>query len=343
MKIHFLTSSIKPMYDWLLDYKTNNNKDVNKLKKILSSDDYKIEFSRYGLKNLPVSTIDFNDAVDFFTNFNNKDFENPRLQYKKPYFLKFYNDLEKKIELINLFTNFNLQDEELIDNLLINGLPNEFLNKDEEVFNVLFIISIGNSMGWPYKNYIDFDVANLDLIKDKTSFLHLIAHEIHHTKFPLLIKDEMSVKESFLVNFAFEGLAMHFNNNASTLYKEKKYPLEPSYEVDDFSWSLFENEFDDLFKMFKKDLKECENFSSIDELNNLLENHYEKFSYKSFKDGKEYKIAQYLTYYLGCYLRGIIDNVFGKEVLFDVLKNPDKFIRIYNDAINLIGNKEYLL
>ena len=343
MKIHFLTSSTKPMYNWLLDCKISKNKDLIKLKEILNNEEYGVEFSRYQLKNLPVSTISYEEAVDFFTNFLEKDFNNPRLEYKKPYFLKFYNDLENKIDLINLFTNFSKKDEELIDKLLENGLPNNLLKDKNEVFNILFIISIGNSMGWPYKNYIDFDVANLELIKDKVSFLHLIAHEIHHTKFPLLINKHMNIQESFLVNFAFEGLAMHFTNNASTLYKAKKYIDEPSYEVDEFSWNLFTNDFEELFNMFKKDFYDSGKFSNEDELNKLIENHYEKFTYYSYKNQQEYKIAQYPTYYLGCYLFGIIDNAFGKEVLFDVIKNPSKFVNIYNKAVVLIGNQKYLM
>lgn len=153
----------------------------------------------------------------------------------------------------------------------------------------------------------------------------------------------MNIKESFLVNFAFEGLAMHFNNNAQTLYKKKRYPEEPSYEVDQFSWDLFENDFDELFSMFKKDLLMCEKIKDEQELNNLLESHYEKFTYFCFKDHQKYKIAQYPTYYLGCYLWGIIDNAFGKETLFDTLKNPNKFIEIYNNAVELIGNTKYKL
>lgn len=177
------------MYDWLFDYKINNIRDENKLIKILSNNEYKIEFERYALKNLPMSNISFTEAIDFFMNFKNKQFLNPRLEYKKPYFLKFYNELENKINLIDLFTSFTHKDEELIDTLLTNGLPDNIDKDKNEEFNILLIISIGNSMGWPYKNYIDFDVANLDLIKDKNSFLHLVSHEIHHTKFPQLISE----------------------------------------------------------------------------------------------------------------------------------------------------------
>lgn len=343
MKIHFLTSSVKPMYEWLVERKSTNTKNLSRLKEILSNDDYHIEFLRYGIKNLPVSTISFDEAIDFFMNFDEKHFANPRLEYKRPYFVKFYNDLENKIELISTFASFTKTDEETIDNLLLNGLPDYMSNEKQNFFNILFIISIGNSMGRPYENYLDFDVANLDLIKDKTNFLHLIAHEIHHTRFSLLIKNNMNLMESFLVNFAFEGLAMHFNNNASTLFKEKKYPNEPSYEIDEFSWSLFENDFDDLFSMFKKDLYESKTYTSDEELSTLVESHYEKFTYTSFKDKKEYKISQYPTYYLGTYLWGIIDNAFGKEILFETLKNPEKFVNVYNQAVLKIGNKKYLL
>lgn len=98
-------------------------------------------------------------------------------------------------------------------------------------------------MGWPYGNLIDFDVANLPLIGSKESFIHILAHEIHHTQFPKLVKDgELSCQESFLYSFAFEGLPIHYLNNAPTKYKKKKYQKEPTYAVDNDTWSFFQEE-----------------------------------------------------------------------------------------------------
>ena len=87
MKITFNLDSIEPMIDWLLDSKKNNGRDENRLKEILNMPDYQIEFERYGLKNLPVCGISYDEAVDFFMNFDKKEFDNQRLEIKKKYFL----------------------------------------------------------------------------------------------------------------------------------------------------------------------------------------------------------------------------------------------------------------
>lgn len=46
--------------------------------------------------------------------------------------------------------------------------------------NIILIISIGNSMGWPYDHYIDYDIANLNMFESINDFLHVTAHEINH-------------------------------------------------------------------------------------------------------------------------------------------------------------------
>jgi hypothetical protein len=110
-------------------------------------------------------------------NFDNGNLTNKRLLYKLPYFEKFYNNLEDSFKTIDLFSSLNGNDINFITNFLNNGLLDNLIN-NSETYIVLLIISIGNSMGWPYKNYIDFDVANLSLIENKKSFLHIISVNI---------------------------------------------------------------------------------------------------------------------------------------------------------------------
>ncbi|MDY5650015.1 MAG: hypothetical protein SPK64_03105, partial [Candidatus Enterosoma sp.] len=165
--------------DWLLDSKKNNGRDENRLKEILNMPDYQIEFERYGLKNLPVCGISYDEAVDFFMNFDKKEFDNQRLEIKKKYFLDFYNNLEERVKTISMFSSIGADDYEVIENLLVNGLPEKILNEIDEL-NIILIVSIGNSMGWPYKKYIDYDISNLNMFESKTDFLHVTAHEINH-------------------------------------------------------------------------------------------------------------------------------------------------------------------
>ena len=52
-----------------------------------------------------------------------------------------------------MFSSIGADDYEVIENLLVNGLPEKILNEIDEL-NIILIVSIGNSMGWPYKNIL---------------------------------------------------------------------------------------------------------------------------------------------------------------------------------------------
>lgn len=345
LKINIRTQSLPPMVDWLKTAKEQNIRSESQLREILNMEDYRIEFARYGMEGLPVSGISFEEAVDFFLNFDSKEFENPRLQLKQESFLKFFENMEASMEKLQLFASFSDDEIACIEQLLSNGLPDELLRTDINM-NIILIVSIGNSFGWPYENYIDFDVANLDFIQSKEELLHLVAHEIHHTFFGALIPEDlkpedMRPEEFFLMNFAYEGLAVHFTNNQPAVNKPAKYPGS-IYCMEKTDMELYEVEFDALFAMFQEDLSKAKSLT-IDQVAELVGSRYEQFSYLSPKTGEVHAISQYPTYYLGCYLFGLIDHVLGKERLFDALAKPERLINTYNEAVRITGNDKYLL
>ena len=340
LKLNICSHTLQPMLDWLNMAKKQNVRSEQQLRKILCMEDYGVEFARYGAEGLPVCGISFEEAVDFFLNFDCKEFENPRLQMKKESFIKFYENMDASLETLQLFTSFSDAEITYIEQLLTNGLPDKLLSRDI-TRNIILIISIGNSFGWPHENYIDFDVANLEFIQNKTELLHLIAHEIYHTFFGALVPEEMKPEEYFLLNFAFEGLAVHFTNNQPTIAKPAKYP-GPVYCMEKTDMMLYEAEFDALFDMLQNDLDKAKSLS-LDQVGELVSSHYEQFSYLSPKTGTTHTISQYPTYYLGCYLFGLIDHVLGKERLFEALEKPERLIDTYNEAVEIIGNNKYLL
>lgn len=336
LTINVSTDTLSVMVDWL----KNEIRDEKQLRKILNERDYKVEFERYGLEGLPTCGISFEEAVDFFMNFDKKDFDNPRLQMKKESFINFYNNMEEALKSIDLCTQINADDINEIQEILNNALPKDLVEKEKNV-TILLTISIGNSFGWVYDDYVDFDVTNMGYIHNKQELLHLIAHELHHSFFPELIPEEMSSEQFFLINFAYEGLAVHFTNNLATINKKSKYD-EDCYCMEEADMKLYEAEFDELFNQFDNDYNSCKALS-FDEVGALVENHYEQFEYTSLKTGKKYNIKQYPTYYLGCYFYGLIDLYLGKDVLFDLLANPEKLVDGYNRAVRLSNNEKYLL
>ena len=109
------------MYNWLLSAKKTGIKDEKQLRKILSMPEYKIEFERYGMKQLPVCGIDFEEAIDFFLHFETKRFTNKRLDYKQKNFLKFYENIEQQVNQIKTFESFDENNLELLKNYYLTA------------------------------------------------------------------------------------------------------------------------------------------------------------------------------------------------------------------------------
>ena len=321
MKISIHKETVAPMTAWLKAAREQGIRNEKALRAILSMPDYGVEFQRYAEPNLPVCGIGFEEAVDFFLHFDEKDFENPRLAYKKESFLAFYNDLDNRLKKMEMLDSITAEDLGLVERLLENGLPDSMVAEMDR-FTVLLTVSIGNSMGWPYGEYIHFDVANLDTLGDKQTFLHVLAHEIHHIMFSQLLPEEMSPRQYFFVNFAFEGLAVHFCNNAATPGKPAKYP-GPTLGMDENSWEFYREQHAELIRKVLADGEKARDMT-MEQVEKLVST-YEQFTFTSLKTGETRKVLQYPTYYIGCCLWGRIDLALGKERLFETLGSFDGF------------------
>ena len=82
---------------------------------------------------------------------------------------------------------------------------------------------------------------------------------------------------------------------------------------------------------------------TLDQVAELISQEYEQFTYTSPKTGAEHRISQYPTYYLGCYLFGLIDYALGKERMFEALANPGTLVDTYNEAVMRRGDPRYRL
>jgi len=94
--------------------------------------------------------------------------------------------------------------------------------------------------------------------------------------------------------------------------------------------------------MLQEDLNKAK-FLSLEQVSELVSSRYEQFSYRNPKTGEAHAVSQYPTYYLGCYIFGLIDHALGKGRLFEVLANPERTIDTYNEAVRTSGNTKYLL
>lgn len=325
MQIEIRRGTVPHMVAWLKNARESGVRDEKRLREILAMEDYQVEFARYGDPNLPTCGISPEEAIDFFLHFDEKDFANPRLDYKKAYFRTFYENLDARLEQLSMLEDITDGDMALVQTLLENALPEGVFRSLDRV-TVLLTVSIGNSMGWPYKQYIHFDVANLEVLCDKAAFLHVLAHEIHHILFPRLMPEKMTPQQCFYLNFAFEGLAMHFCNNAATVGKPAKYP-GPSFCVDGATWKFYEEQHGELIDKVLAEGQKARGMT-VEEVERMVEP-YEKFTFTSLKTGKTAPALHYPTYYIGCYLWGTLDLAFGKERLFAAMKSENGFEELW--------------
>lgn len=317
MRIEIHQSTVAPMIDWLKQA-VSGHRDEAALRALFAHPDYLVEFARYG-SNLPVCGINKEEAVDFFLHFDEKEFDNLRLATKKESFCRFVQSLDAPDQKLQSLFTLTDEDITLVQTLLENALPGSLLDKLERI-KILLTVSIGNSMGWPHEGYIHFDVAGMDAFEDKESFLHVLAHEIHHLLFPMLLGDQQTSRQWFFANFAFEGLAVHFCNNASAVGKPARYPGK-TFCMQEEDMAFYRSQHRELVQKLFADARRANDMTrqQVDE----LISEYEQFSFPDLRTGEMHPIKQYPTYYLGCWLWGLVELRFGKEKLFEVLRSRD--------------------
>ena len=86
-----------------------------------------------------------------------------------------------------------------------------------------------------------------------------------------MIPEEIKPEEYFLLNFAFEGLAVHFANNQPTIAKPAKYP-GPVYCMENTDMMLYETEFDALFEALENPKRLIDTYNEA--VGNLGNNKY---------------------------------------------------------------------
>lgn len=339
MKISIHTSTIQPMIELCRKHKLNQITQIE-LENILSHHDYDVEFRRYLTKGLPVSNITKEEFIDYFMNINlvnENDIKNPRLKDKHKLWMKFFSDIDSftknNIELLTL----SEEDINYVESLINNSFPKHLLEEIEDI-KCLFTLSIGNSMGYPYENYIHFDYLNLGLIEDKEVFLHFIAHEIHHIILSRImnkyIKKDFTPLEYFLIMFSYEGLAVKFCNNGSGSFTKAIHKVRENIGMNKDDFTYYEKEFPSMFNQFIADYKLIKNNNvSLEETDILIRENWMNPNIKSFIDQSYIKVSHYRNYYLGMQLYGKIYEDIGLSNLFDLLLNPDKLVIYFEQNI----------
>lgn len=318
------------------------------LEALLEHEDYKLEFERYNEAGGPRGGFTKEEFVDFFMNFFSLDLgsiKNERLKLRYNDLKYFFDNIdfyEKQAEKLNIIT------EDFVHSALkytLNGLPDSVtLDKVEFIFS----LGMGNSLGWFYKNSSHFDIAHFLKDFDEEVIKHTMAHEIHHVGIEIFfdkfqIEQNATPEELVYLIIAGEGLAVKYCNNAEGVLSKKMYGNEPAnIGLDKYSWEYLNSEFYNGLKDLKQQIKSIRN-NELENFQEYLVNYWFSLHTKDQAKTDYPKLKHSINYSLGNDLWGLIQDVYGKEKVFDTLKSLRQFPEVINSAFNKIGRKDLML
>lgn len=348
MEIRVNRDTISEMIELCEKHKNNTLKQAE-LEMLLEHEDYKIEFERYNKTGGPRGGFSKEEYVDFFMNFfklNPIEIKNERLKMRYSDLKYFFDNLDFYKEQIEMLDCIN---ETVIAEALTYtfcGLP-ESLKLDKLYF--IFSVGLGNSGGWLYKDYSQYDIVYFLKKFDMNIVSNTIAHEVHHIGlnmfFNSLELETLGLEEYFYLMFSGEGLAVKYCNNGEGILTKRIYDSEPNIGMGEFSWQYLNNDFDDTYMNFKDHISKIRNgeIKDMNELGKYISEYWMGLHTKEQDKTEIPKLTQSRNYSLGNDIWGLIHDTYGKDVVFNTLANPMKFRELYNNALQKINRSDLMI
>lgn len=325
-------------------FKSLKNGDIKKtdIENIIDHEDYKFEFKRYEGR---ISKCEYVDYLFQLNNINEIDITNNDLAAHHMYYKDLINNLDLYIEKLNELERIltpNLFEEQV--SVALRGLPDDIILPD---INFIFTIGIGQSFGYVYQNGTHFDF--LQLVKDISikDFCSTIAHEVHHVGVNAIHEqidlENISIEALFYLYFSGEGLAVKYCNNAEGVISKSIYNGDKNKGLDGFTWKYLNNDFYNTMAHFRKTISDIrnKNINSVDELNNHMQEYWMN-PYTEEQDKNEIpKLKHFRLYSFGNDIWGVIHDCFGKNAVFETLRDPESFPVIFNKCLDKIGYGQF--
>ncbi|QAA31348.1 DUF5700 domain-containing putative Zn-dependent protease [Clostridium manihotivorum] len=321
---------------------TNGQVMRSDVESLLDHEDYKFELERYS------GRLSKDEFVDYFLQINNieeDDITNIDLKSHHSY----YKDLlanvdyyfEKLKELESILTPELIEEQVSI---ALKGLPDDIILPD---IKFIFTISIGRSFGYVYENCTHFDF--LQLVKDQSisAFCSTIAHEVHHVGLNTILQqidgENLSLEGLFYLYFSGEGLAVKYCNNAEGVLSKSIYNATKNQGLDAFTWKYLNDDFYNTMDNFRKTVSDIRAgiIKSPDDLNKLMSEYWTNPYTEEQNKSEIPKLRHFRVYTFGNDIWGVIHDCFGKNTVFETLRNPDSFPVVFNKALDKIGYGQF--
>lgn len=311
------------------------------IENLLKHEDYEVEFARYKGR---VSKEEF---INYFLNLlklTESDIENEDLRIHHRYYKDLIDNLDYYVEKSKELCKFTPELFEEQIKIALKGLPEDINLPD---LNFIFTIGIGQSFGYVYENNMHFDF--LQLVKDISidEFCASIAHEVHHVGMNLIYKDidfdSIPLEELFYLYFSGEGLAVKYCNNAEGVLSKSIYGGTKNVGLDSFTWEYLNNDFNDTMEHFKKTIKDIRNnvIKSKEDLEKQILEYWMNTHIEGQDKQEIPKLKHFRLYSFGNDIWGIIHDCFGKKAVYETVRNPSKFVDMFNRALEKLGHEEF--
>jgi hypothetical protein len=136
-------------------------------------------------------------------------------------------------------------------------------------------------------------------------------------------------------------MAQKFCNNAAGALTPKPYPDKAfsatSLNLED--WTCFQKQYIEIHHRAKKDLRKLLGSTSLDKAK--FESDYNNYwTWRAGEiEGKNFTLGR--RYYYGTELLGVINAAFGREVLFECLRDLRKIPLLFNQGIKKLRPKDF--
>lgn len=325
----------------------NAGKDVRAdLSRLLEHEDYKIEIERY--QNHPAKLgFTKEDFINYFINIRSFDMDSitsKALKYRTK-------DLLHIIDNLDYYRGIYKQIEKIDDSFILRalekakvGLPDDIALND---IKIIFSIGLGVSGGWIYKNYTHYDLGAVLDKKTVQGLMNTIAHECHHIGYNRLFEniDESNFIDHMdillVLYLSCEGTAIKYCNNYQGKLTGKIYE-DQEMSINYTSYDYYLTNFRDIYDTLRDDIKDLRlgMVKKTDEFEDLFNKHYLFRDVKIEDKVVENYLGQPIAYHLGADMWGLIHDVYGRQKVFELLKNPIDFFKYYNNALIKINKQD---